>query len=225
MATEKKESKRRPLSRDRVLDAALRLADKQGVEALSMRSLGRALGVEAMSLYRYVKNKDELLDGIVDRVVSKIEVPPAGSEWRAAMRGRARSARRAFVRHPWAAALFEARLEHQTPVRLGYANAVLGLLREGGFSVSAAYRAFLLVDSYLYGFIMQETSWRVEDGDLSRAAQESAVLMISEAYPHLAEVMAYTSSANAEAPISLDTEFDHGLERVLDALERIRHDG
>ena len=108
--TAKNREPRQPLSKDRILNAAVLLADRKGVEALSMRALGRELGVKAMSLYKHVANKDDVLDGIVDIVVSQIDLPPQGTEWRKAMGDRARSARKVFLQHPWIAALFESRL-------------------------------------------------------------------------------------------------------------------
>lgn len=186
-----------------------------------MRRLARALGVEAMSLYKHVSNKDDVLDGLVDLVLGQIATPPSGTEWRTAMRNRARSARLVFARHPWAAALFESRLQHQTPVRLAYADRVIGLLRDGGFDVATAYRAFILLDSYLYGFVLQESSWRVDGEDVSRAARETPQQMSPEAYPHLVEVMAHVTAGGAESPVLLSDVFDHGLQVILDGLERL----
>lgn len=218
---------RQPLSRDRVLQAALRLADRRGVDALSMRTLAQSLGVEAMSLYKHVANKDDVLDSLVDLVLGQIQVPPPGTEWRSAMRDRARSARQVFRRHPWAVPLFESRLNRTpSPIRLAYPNAVIGLLRQGGFSVPMAYRAFLLLDSYLYGFLVQEVNWGFDDRDRLRTAREAKDAMTRtsmEAYPHLVELTTYVMGPRGESPsLALDTEFDHGLELILDGLERLR---
>ncbi|MBK8230680.1 MAG: TetR/AcrR family transcriptional regulator C-terminal domain-containing protein [Candidatus Eisenbacteria bacterium] len=218
--------KRQPLSRERILQAALRLADRKGIPSLSMRTLAAALGVEAMSLYKHVRNKDDLLDQLVDHVVATIELPPPSTPWRDAMRTRARSARRAFLAHPWSATLFESRLRRRTPVRLHYADTVLGLLRSGGFSVSEAYRAFLLLDSYLYGFVQQEISWAVEDEDASREAREAGEQASLDAYPHLAAVTGFVArSGEGGHPVVLSDLFDHGLEIVLDGLEGLRGEG
>jgi AcrR family transcriptional regulator len=218
---------RQPLSRDRILNAALLLADRKGVEALSMRELGRELGVRAMSLYKHVANKDDVLDGIVDIVVSQIDLPTQGAEWRKAMGDRARSARKVFRKHPWIAALFESRLtrSQQTPVRLRYLNSILGLLRQNGFSVSSAYRALLLIDSYLYGFTLQEMNWQLEDGNASRSEEETVVQLLMETYPYLFETYAHAGSQNSDFCMHLDTEFDLGLELIFDALERLRENG
>lgn len=225
MATKKSRarSRRRPLSRDRVLQAALRLVDKAGVESLTMRRLARTLGVEAMSLYKHVASKGEVLDGLIDLVVAEIDVPPLGTEWRHAMRARAISARRVFLRHKWAAVLMESRLA-QSPVRLQYANAVLGLLRQGGFTVPMAYRAFLLIDSYLYGFIIQEVNWRFDDSNISQVAEEMSAHMSPADYPHVVETMGHVMTMSVEGKFGFvyDTEFNAGLELVLDSLARLR---
>ena len=218
---------RQPLSRDRLLNAAVLLADRQGVEALSMRALGRELGVKAMSLYKHVTNKDDILDGIVDIVLSQIDLPPHGTEWRKAMGDRARSARQVFLQHPWIAALFESRLTRtqQTPGRLRYVNTLLGLLRQNGFSVSSAYRALLLIDSYLYGFTLQEVNWQLEDGNASRSEEETVHQVPMETYPYLVEIYTHLSSQNAGFSIYLDTEFDLGLELIFDGLVPIKETG
>ena len=216
--------RRQPLSRDRVIEAALRLVDKAGVESLSMRGLAGTLGVEAMSLYKHVANKGEVLDGLIDFVVAEIDVPPLGTEWRHAMRARAISARRVFLRHKWAAVLMESRL-NQSPVRLHYADTVLGLLRQGGFTVPMAYRAFLLIDSYLYGFIMQEVNWPYEEADISQVVEETTAQMSSPAdHPHLVEVMGHVMTMSVEGKFAggYDIEFNAGLELILDSLARLR---
>jgi AcrR family transcriptional regulator len=146
-----------PLNRDRVLGAAVAFADTNGIGSLSMRKLGEALGVEAMSLYNHVANKDELLDGMVDRVFSEIDLPAGAGDWRTAMRERAVSARRALSHHPWAIALMQSRTA-PGPATLRHHNAVIGSLREAGFSIELAAHAFSALDSYIYGFALQETS-------------------------------------------------------------------
>ena len=218
---------RQPLSRERILNAAVLLADRQGVEALSMRALGRELGVKAMSLYKHVTNKDDILDGIVDIVLSQIDLPPHGTEWRKAMDDRARSARQVFLQHPWIAALFESRLARpqQTPIRLRYLNTIIGLLRQNGFSVSNAYRALLLIDSYLYGFTQQEVNWQLKDDNVLHKAEEAVYQVLMEKYPYIFELYTHLSSQNAGFSIYLDTEFDLGLELIFDALEKLRETG
>ena len=147
----------------------MRLVDKAGVDALSMRKLAGALRVEAMSLYKHVADKDAVLDGLVDLVVREIGMPLAATDWRTAMRHHAVATRQACLRHRWAAALMECEARKQ-PIRMRYADAILGLLRTAGFSVPMAYRAFLLIDSYLYGFIMQEATWPSDDGEMAQLA-------------------------------------------------------
>jgi AcrR family transcriptional regulator len=215
---------RQPLNRDRILDAAVLLADRKGIDALSMRALGRELGVKAMSLYKHVANKDDVLDGMVDIVLGQIDLPPPGTEWRKAMGDRARSARRVFRQHPWIAELFESRLTRrkQTPVRLRYLDTILGLLRQNGFSVSNASRAMLMIDSYLYGFILQEVNWRLEDSSALHSKEENLNRELMETYPYVFETYTHARSRNFETFIHLDTEFDLGLELIFDALEKLR---
>ena len=146
---------RLPLSRERVLHAALGLADKNGIESLTMRELGQRLGVEAMSLYNHVDNKDDILDGLLDLVVAEIDLPSGDVDWREAMRRRAVSAREVFARHPWASALIDSR-ETSGLGRIRYFDWVIGTLRRAGFSVELAIHAFSAIDSYVYGFGRQQ---------------------------------------------------------------------
>ena len=214
---------RQALSQDRILQTAMRLADKTGVEALSMRKLARALGVEAMSLYKHVADKDAVLDGLVDLVVREIGMPLAATDWRTAMRHHAISTRQVCLRHRWAAVLMELR-GAQSPIRLRYADAILGLLRTAGFTVPTAYRAFLLIDSYLYGFIMQEANWPSDEGEMAQVATFVTSQSPQAGYPALVEAMSYVMSANPQSSGFYDAEFEHGLEMILDGLERVRRD-
>src|SRR5690242_14217852 len=137
---------RAPLSRERILDAAVALADGEGIGALSMRRLGQALGVEAMSLYHHVTGKDALLDAMTERVLSGVEVPPPGGDWRVGVRTIARSTHEALMRHPWAAAQMLART---IPARFRYMEALLGNLRSGGLSAAQTDHAYHALDSYI----------------------------------------------------------------------------
>jgi len=197
-----------------VLEAALDLADREGLGSLTMRRLGGALGVEAMSLYKHVSGKEDILDGIVELVVSTIETPVDERDWRKAMRQRATSAREVLTRHSWAIGLLETR-RSMGPNQLRYVDTILGTLRSAGFSVEDAAHAFWLLDSYVYGHVVQETSMSgaaaTEAGSQGSAADET----LGTEYPHLAEVAAHA----AGSPFSFDGEFEHGLELILTALE------
>jgi AcrR family transcriptional regulator len=210
-----------------VLRAALALADKRGVESLTMRRLGQELGVEAMSLYSHVESKDEILDGIVDLVVSEIELPSRGCHWKVAMRRRAISAHEVLLRHPWAPTLMESR-ENFSPARLRYADSVIRALREAGFSIELAYHAFLTLDSYLYGFTLQEVSWPFGTEELPNAVERPRHQLPIDHFPFVREMMGYVlgSGANA-APRGKGTsayapEFEFGLDLILEALERAK---
>jgi AcrR family transcriptional regulator len=222
MAQEAKTQRRRraPLTRARVLRAALALADKGGLEALSMRNVGKKLGVEAMSLYNHVANKDDLVDGLIDLVFSEIEVPPPGEvDWRTAMRRRAVSVREALNRHRWAVGLMEGRL-NPGPASLRNHDAVMGCLRKGGFPFRAAVHAMSVMDAYIYGFALQEKSLPFdapeEVSEVIDIQRENVPEM--DAYPYLVEV----AVEMAKAGYDYATEFEFGLDLILDALERFR---
>lgn len=211
---------RTPLSRDRVLRAALDLADRDGFEACTMRKLGAQLGVEAMSLYRYVASKEDLLSGLVDLVFAEVEVDePGTTEWRTAMRDRAHSHRAAMRRHPWAIGFMEGRMQ-PGPESLRVHDATLGILRAGGFPFRAAVHANSVLDAYVYGFAQQERGLPARaDGATAEVMREQArhVPEMSD-FPHLVEAM----REFADAGYDYDAEFAFGLELILDGVERLR---
>lgn len=208
---------RLPLSRDRILTAAVEIADERGVGAITMRAVASRLGVEAMSLYNHVANKDDILDGMADLVAGQFDLPGDVDHWRKAMRRRAVSAHEVFGRHPWAPLLFDSR-ESSGPARLHYFDWVLGVLMTAGFSVDGASRAFSLLDSYIYGFGIQQFNMSA-DGDVS--PEEMAAVLLAyippEQYPHLHQVASHAMESGYDA----EADFDFGLEIILDGLERI----
>src|SRR5437763_7047576 len=179
------------LNRERVLEAGVALADREGIEALSMRRLGQEVGVEAMSLYNHVRNKDELLNGMVDIVFSEIDLPAAGEDWPTAMRRRAISARHALKRHPWAIGLMESRAQ-PGPATLRHHDSVLRNLREGGRSIAMAAHAYSLVDSYVYGFTLNEQSLPFDNPPATVAEVAGNIMreMPAGEYPYLTEMAA-----------------------------------
>jgi AcrR family transcriptional regulator len=181
-----------------------------------MRRLGADLGVEAMSLYKHVVNKDEILEGIVELVVAEIEIPSDGAHWKEAMRRRAMSARDVFSRHSWAIGLLEAR-DSMGPTALRYLDAILGNLRSAGFSIENAAHAFWLLDCYVYGQVIQETSLPFST---SREMTESGGSILEQIttneYPHLVEIGEHAMRTE----YSFDNEFEFGLDLILDALDR-----
>ena len=181
-----------------------------------MHAIGRRLGVQAMSLYRHVENKEDLLDGLVDLVVSEVEMPMSSPDWQAAMRERAISARRVFVRHPWAIGLVESR-PRQGPVTLRHHEWVLGVLLEAGFSVTMAGHAYSLLDSYIYGFALQEGSLTYgSPEEHAEAGQATLRQLPPDEYPHLARV----AREFIEAGTEYGAGFEFGLELILDGIER-----
>jgi AcrR family transcriptional regulator len=208
---------RTPLSRERVLRAGVALADESGIESLTMRRLGEALGVEAMSLYNHVASKEALLDGMVDVVFSEIELPTAGTGWRSAMRRRAISAREVLARHPWAITLMESR-RSPGPANLRHHDAVVGCLREAGFPVALTAHAYSLLDSYIYGFALQEASLPFNTPqETAEVAQTIMAEFPAEAYPHLSELAVQHV---LQPGYDFGDEFEFGLELILDGLER-----
>lgn len=201
-----------------MLSAAVLLADQDGIESLSMRKLGLRLGVEAMSLYNHVANKDDLLDGIVDLVVGEIEIPSDASDWREAMRRRAVSAQAVFARHPWAIGLVESR-ESSGPVRLRYFDWVLGTLRRAGFTLETAAHAFSVLDSYVYGFGRQRLAASAgRDASPEEAAEAFLGALPDDEYPYLREmVVDYAMKPGRDE----NADFEAGLDLILDGLERL----
>ena len=209
--------RRAPLSRGQVLDAAVAVADQGGIEALSMRKLGQALGVEAMSLYNHVASKSDLLDGMVDVVFSEIGLPPSDVGWRSAMRRRAISVRKALGRHRWAIGLMESR-RSPGPATLRHHDAVLGRLRAAGFSTQLTAHAYSLLDSYIYGFALQEASLPFGTAEeTAQVTQEIAGRMPADEYPHLTELAV---EHVLQPGYDYGDEFEAGLDLILDALER-----
>jgi AcrR family transcriptional regulator len=208
---------RTPLSRDRVVAAGVVLADASGIESLTMRRLGEALGVEAMSLYKHVSNKSDLLDGMTDAVFGEIALPRIGSAWRPAMRDRAISARGALNRHPWAIALVSSRTA-PGPATLRHHDTVIGTLRAAGFSIPLAAHAFSAIDSYVYGFALQEATLPFDTADeAAEVGKQMFDRMTAELYPHLTE---FTVQHVLRPGYDYGAEFEYGLDVVLDGLER-----
>ncbi|MFT4514759.1 MAG: AcrR family transcriptional regulator [Planctomycetota bacterium] len=206
-----------PLSRERVLRAVIALADKNGIDALSMRKLGQALGVKAMSLYNHIDNKEDALDGISDLVVGKIYLPAIGSDWKAEMQRRATSAHEVLLRHPWASLLIVSRA-NVGPAMLRYTNATVGCLREAGFSLEMADRAWNAIDSHIYGFTLQKLNFPFKPEEYASAASEFLPMLPVAKYPYM--------RALAQQVIDGDHhgvhDFEFGLELILDGLEKLR---
>ncbi|MEK0178769.1 MAG: TetR family transcriptional regulator [Oscillatoriales cyanobacterium] len=206
-----------PLSRERVLRAAIRMADEGGIESLSMRKLAQELGVQAMSLYNHVANKDDILDGIVDIVGSEIEVPNLGIDWKTAMRRRAISAHEVLVRHPWATMAIMSRV-NVGPAMLRYVDATLGCLCEAGFSLEMADRVWNAIDSHIYGFTLQELNFPFEATEYSEAAKTGLSLIPADKYPYLNRLTHYV----IEGRYNGIHDFEFGLELLLNSLDQFR---
>jgi AcrR family transcriptional regulator len=212
-----KTKSRSPLTKDRVLKAALRLADKDGIESLSMRKLGQELGVEAMSLYNHVANKDEVLDGIVEAVVREVELPPDGTDWKEALRQHAISTHESLMRHSWAASLWWRRAEG--PDRIGMAEFMLRNLRQAGFSEDLTYHGYHVLVGHILGFTLQAQSFPIETKEeLQEMAAKFLEDFAVDDYPYLAEHI----RQHVEPGVSDERAFEFGLDLILDGLERMR---
>ncbi len=205
------------LNRERVLRAAVALADEHGIASLTMRKLGETLGVEAMSLYNHVTNKDDVLDGMIDVVFSEIDLPATGTDWKTAMRQRGISARAALTRHRWAIGLMESRTT-PGPKTLKHHDAVIGTLRSAGFSIELTAHAYSALDSYIYGFAMQEPNLPFDTAqETAKVAQAIMAQFPPGEYPHLTEL---TIEHVLKPGYSYANEFQYGLDLILDGLER-----
>jgi len=209
------DERRLPLSRDRVLGGALALADADGVQSLTMRSLAQHLQVKPMAIYYHVANKSEIIDRIVDLVYSEIEVPRTDGDWRAEMVRRARSARQVLRRHPWAIPLLQSRTS-PGPATLRHHDAVIGALRGAGFTVSMTAHAYALLDSYIYGFALSEASLPINGPEtVAEVADSMMQQYFTEAYPHLLE---FSTEHILRPGYDFGEEFEFGLDLVLDGL-------
>lgn len=210
---------RPPVTKERIMNAAVELADHSGIAAVTMRRLAEHLGVEAMSLYNHVANKEQILDGVVDMVLGEISLPEADEEWRSAMRRRAHSARDVFSRHPWALSVIETRSAPGS-ASIRYYDAVLGCLRRSGFSIAGAGHVFAVLDAYIFGFALQEQSLPFETvEDRSEIAAHIFHYFPSTDYPYFAE---FITEHALEPGYSFAAEFDVGLELILSGLEELR---
>jgi AcrR family transcriptional regulator len=215
--TARKKGARAPLTRAKVLGAALRMADKGGIESLSMRNLARALKVEAMSLYNHVNGKEDLLDGLVELVAGEIEVPTSNGDWREAMLRRARSAHAVLLMHPWATMLFVSRM-NIGPNMLRYVDASIGCLREAGFSYPLADHAWTAIDAYVYGFTIQKRNFPLEPSAYASAAKQFLPMIPAEQFPYLNGMSKEVIAGRHDGLHQLE----FGLELILGGLERMR---
>ncbi|WP_262851401.1 TetR/AcrR family transcriptional regulator C-terminal domain-containing protein [Mumia quercus] len=212
-------ARRPPLTREVVLRTAVALADESGATSLTMRALARELGIEAMSLYHHVANKDALLDGMVDLVFAEIDLPVAGRDWRTEIRRRCLSAREVLLRHPWAVGFVESR-SSPGPATLRHHEAVLACLREGGLSVVLAAHAFALLDAQLFGQVLQETSLPFTE---SEGAAEVAESVLRETAPTELPYLTEIAVEHVMKPgYDFGDEYAYGLDLILDGLEQRR---
>ena len=212
---------RQPLTRERVLRAAVELADREGIGALSMRRIGQELGVEAMSLYNHVANKEEILDGVVDLIVGEIDPPEAGVHWKTALRNRILSARAMLVRHPWASAVIVSRV-NITPTMMLYMESMGGIMRGGGFSVDLMHHALHVLGSRILGFVQELYD---DSAALAENPEMAAVMLqqMADQFPNMTALATQIAHDGALVGTGCDTqfEFEFGLDLILDGFERM----
>jgi AcrR family transcriptional regulator len=208
---------RRALTRNRVLRAGIRLADKSNIESLSMRKLAQALNVEAMSLYNHVANKEDLLNGIVDIVIGEVDVPKISDDWRHAMRQRANSAHKVLLQHPWASMQIVSRINVGSKM-LRYVDATLGCLREAGFTYEMADHAWNAMDSHIYGFTLQELNFPFDSSEYADVAEDYLAMIPVKQYPYLNAL----SQQVIDGSYNGVHDFEFGLDLILDGLEALR---
>ncbi|MEV1158784.1 TetR/AcrR family transcriptional regulator C-terminal domain-containing protein [Micromonospora chokoriensis] len=230
MAEQAETLRRTPLSRDRVLRAAVALADEAGIESLSMRNLAQDLGVVPMALYKHVANKDELLDGMIDVVVGEIRAPESGADWKRTVRGRILSAREVLQRHPWAPLAIESR-NMATPAVLAYLDSMIGTFRAGGFSVDLTHHVMHAMGSRILGFSQELFDADRRAGRSGRADTNPPTALppeIAARFPHVAEI-AMAASHDDESVLGQGCddqfEFEFALDLLLDGIERLHRHG
>jgi AcrR family transcriptional regulator len=210
--------RRSPLTRERVLRAAIRLADREGIDAVSMRRLGTELGIEAMSLYTHVRGKEDLLDGMVELVIHEIPIHRDPGDWKASLRTTILAARSVVLRHSWAPRIIETR-DDPGASGLHYYDAVMGILRDGGFSLAMTHHAIHLLGSRLLGFTQDLFD---DSPDVSPEAMKAMAAAVADTHPYVAEMALGATHDGALGGCDDDVEFAFGLELILDGLERLR---
>jgi AcrR family transcriptional regulator len=211
-------TRRAQLSRQQVIAAAIELADRDGIESISMRRLAQELGVEAMSLYTHVRNKDDLLDGMTDAVISEIPLTAGEAGWKTSLRQVALAARTVMLRHTWAPRTVETRTT-PGPAALGYVNAVIGILREGGFTIAQAHHALHILGSRVLGFTQALFD---DSGDLDPETAAKLQSQLGATHPYAVEMALAVTHSGALGPCDDDAEFAFALDFILDGLDRLR---
>jgi AcrR family transcriptional regulator len=214
---DRSQHRRPPLTRERVVAAGIALADRVGIESISMRKLAQEVGIEAMSLYTHVRNKDDLLDGMVDAVIGEVPTATDGAGWKASLRGLALAARGVMLAHPWAPGPIASRTA-PGPAALRYIDTVLGTLRRGGFTVAQAHHALHVLGSRLLGFTQDLFD---DSGDVDPEAAAAVASQLGATLPYVAEMALAATHGGALGPCDDDTEFEVALDLILDGLDRM----
>ncbi len=216
MSTTTKKNKPAKLTRKKILRSAVAMANRDGIESLSMRKLAGTLGVEAMSLYNHVTNKDDVLDGMVELVALEIELPPIDKDWKKALRKRTISTHQVLLKYPWASALFVSRI-NIGPAMLHYVDTTIGYLQAAGFSYKKADYCWNMIDSFLHGFTLQELNFPFEPSEYKDVAKDFSPQLPKDQYPHLYALSAEVISGRHDG----QQDFNFGLDLILDSIEKL----
>ena len=215
MTQSSRQPPRAPLSRERILQAAIELADEDGIEALTMRRLGRRLGVEAMSLYNHVKDKDDILDGVVELIATGFEVPSGARDWKSSIRSSAISVHEVLLQHPWASSVIESRARAGS-TRLRLLDALVGVLAGAGFPMPIVIRTLVALDSHTYGFTLQEQAWTLPADEAPELAAALADDLPADTYPNVAAMLDFVTTTQPGTLV----DFEFGLDLLLEGLQR-----
>lgn len=193
------------------------LAMKEGLEAVSMRKVAALLDVEAMSLYKYVESKDDLFDGLIEKIIEKITLPAEEADWRQALRARALSEYKVLSEHSWIVHLLEAR-SGTGHVRLSHQNHMIGILRRSGFPIELAFQTMVIVAGYVYGFVVFATAWSPKSKERAKTTKKAAQEIKVETYPYVLEAISFAQSRPQTTEHR--SEFEFGLDLIIDGIER-----
>ena len=218
--TKPSDPKAKPLTKNMVLLAAIELADAEGIESLSMRKLGEKLHIKAMSLYNHVKNKGEVLDGIIDIVVGKMQIPAEEMDWKSSMRERAFSAHDILLLHPWAARVIMSR-SNPGPAMLRYIDTLLGCFRKAGFSIEVSDHAWNTLDSYIYGYTLQELNYAFDMTKIKEVSTSYLPYLPTDEYPYMSELTKHIATTNYKKNYEGVHDFAFGLDLFLNGLEKV----
>lgn len=218
-ATHSKRLQRPKLTRERIFEVAMHIAQDQGIESVSMRRVAKELNIEAMSLYKHVENKDDLIDGIIELIMKQIKLPNSNTDWKQALLERASSEYKVLSANSWITHLLEAR-SGTGEIRLAQQNHMIGILRRSGFSINLAFQTMIIVTGYVYGFVVFARAWNSKSKERTKTIKKAQIEIKPETHPYVMEAILYAQSKAADKKNKSESEFDLGLRLILDGVEK-----